>query len=164
MLSFRPIDLEADRDFILDMHCLGNYESETPWARATPYRAYREAWLTTPQPASFVKMLCDSIDRGAIAEIWEEAGKPAGFLWLSFNEIEGYGLTVAELNDIEVAPERQRVGIGTIMLQHAEDLARERGAKLLRSETGVENVPSQGVHEKAGFKVYGYRLEKRLEV
>ncbi len=79
-----------------------------------------------------------------------------------FQEIEGYDLTVAAVNDIEVVAARQRQGIGTLMLQRAEALARERGAQLLRSETGSENVASQGLHAKLGFEVFRLQYEKRL--
>ncbi len=163
MLSHRPADLTADRDFLLEMHCLGNYESDTPWARARPYVAYREEWLRTPQPQGFLDALRRSLaEARTIAEVWEEDGRPVGFLWVGLTEIEGYAVTVADVNDIEVAPQDQRRGIGTLMLQHAEALARERGAQLMRSETGIENEASQALHARLGFDVYRLQYEKAL--
>jgi GNAT superfamily N-acetyltransferase len=45
--------------------------------------------------------------------------------------------------DIAVALDYQRKGIGIMMLRHIEELAKERGATLLRSDTGIENMASQ---------------------
>jgi len=33
-------------------------------------------------------------------------------------------------------------------------LVRENGAQVLRSETGIDNVASQRLHEKSGFQTY----------
>ena len=50
MLSSRPVDLEADREIILDFHCLGNYETDTLVEKPLPFAAYRARWLATSQP------------------------------------------------------------------------------------------------------------------
>jgi ribosomal protein S18 acetylase RimI-like enzyme len=93
-----------------------------------------------------------------------DGGEVVGFLWVTFAEIEGYELTVAEVMDIELIPAYQRQGHGSMILAHAETLAIERGAQVLRSETGVENVASQALHRKAGFEVHRLRYEKLLDV
>lgn len=49
------------------------------------------------------------------------------------------------------------------MLAHAERVARERGAGLLRSEAGIENLASHGLHEKLGFDTYQLKYEKLLD-
>ena len=58
--------------------------------------------------------------------------------------------------------EFHRRGIGTQMLEHAESTARQCGADLLRSDTGMSNVPTQRVFEKRGFEVYRLQYEKLL--
>ena len=40
MTIIRPIDPERDRDTLLELHCMGNYDSETPWARTISYDDY----------------------------------------------------------------------------------------------------------------------------
>ena len=50
MFHFRTINVEVDKDSILELHCEINYESETPWARKEPYTEYRKKWLSTSQP------------------------------------------------------------------------------------------------------------------
>ena len=52
---------------------MGNYDSETPWARTISYDDYREKWLSTEQTDSFLTHLSQSMeDERTIASIWEE--------------------------------------------------------------------------------------------
>ena len=53
MLKPRRIDVDTDRETLLGFHCRGNYESESPWARATSFEDYREEWLRTSQTDVF---------------------------------------------------------------------------------------------------------------
>jgi ribosomal protein S18 acetylase RimI-like enzyme len=84
-------------------------------------------------------------------------------LWVTFTDIQDYGITIAEIMDIAVAPDYQRKGIGTMMMRHIEKLAKERGATMLRSDTGIENTASQKLHESLGFKLYRVHYEKVLQ-
>jgi ribosomal protein S18 acetylase RimI-like enzyme len=162
---FRAIDVDRDRGILLELHCRINYASDTPWARAQPYERYREKWLTTSQPESYLAHLAETLkDERTIAEMWEdEAGAVTGYLWVTFTDMADYEITVAEVMDIAVVPEYQQRGIGLEMLKHAEEVAHARGARLLRSDTGVENVASQRLHEKTGFKPYRIQYEKALD-
>jgi GNAT superfamily N-acetyltransferase len=163
MLSYRSADLKKDRDFILMMHSLGNFENDSASVRIGDLAAYRAWWGDTAQSAEFLELLAQSLeDERTIAEVWEEDGRPVGFLWVVFSRIAGYEVTVAEVNDLEVIASHQRVGIGTMLLQHAETIARERGADLLRSESGVDNDAYQGLHRKLEMVPYRLRYEKRL--
>ena len=159
----RPVDLESDRDLVFELHCLGNYEGDPDWFRGAEFEAYRTKWLSTSQPAGFLQSLADSSnDSRTIAEVWEEDGGALGFLWVRFYEIGGYGLTVAEVADIAVVPERQRLGTGSAMLTHAEELARQRGTHLLRADVGSGNTASRALHTARGFEPARLTYEKVL--
>lgn len=164
MLTPRRVDIETDRNILFEFHCRGNYESETPWAKSIPFERYREKWLSTSQPVSFLSALAESMkDEKTIAEIWEDKGQIIPYVWVTFTDIPDYNLTIAEVKDIVVAPDFQRRGIGLKVMEHVEQLARERGAQVLRSETGIDNVASQRLHEKSGFQTYGMLYEKVLD-
>ena len=62
MFRYRLIDVDEDRDLLLELHCRINYESETPWARRVLYERYREKWLSTPQPQEFLSHLAKSYE------------------------------------------------------------------------------------------------------
>ena len=163
MLTIRPVNVQTDREILLELHCNGNYESETPWARTISYEEYQKKWLRTGQLESFLAHLAESTeDARTIAEVWEENGTVAGYIWVTFKDVKDYEVTIAEVNDIAVSKSHRRKGIGTKILQHVEQLVRERGAHLLRSEAGIENVASDQLHLKAGFKPYRIEYEKAL--
>jgi len=164
MFRFRVIDINKDRDVLLEFHSRIDYESDTPFARTVSYEEYQEKWLSTSQPESYLSDLARAMkDSRTIAEILEENGVVVGYLYVTFVDIKGYGITTAELMDIAVAPDHQRRGIGLMMMERIERIAKERGATLLRSCTGIENVASQKLHEKFGFKPYRIHYEKVLQ-
>jgi len=159
----RSADLDRDRTALLELHCRGNYESETPWARLAPYQAYRQVWLATPQPAQFLGALRASLqDDRTVLDVWEVSGLVVGFLWLQLTDLPGYDAVLASVSDIAVVPEYHRRGIGGQILAYAEQAARQRGATVLRSEAGIENVASRALHERHGFGICRVILEKRL--
>jgi GNAT superfamily N-acetyltransferase len=97
-----------------------------------------------------------------IAEILEDEGRKVGYLWVTFTDIQDYNIVVAAIMDIIVTEDYRRRGVGTMMLKRIEKMAEDRGATLLRSDTGVENKASQRFHESFGFRVYRLSYEKVL--
>lgn len=167
MLSPRRLDINIDRDTLLELHCRINYESASPLARAESFDQYREKWLNTSpsQPEVFLRDLAKSMaDERTIAEIWEDNGIVVGYLWVKFSDLRwgDDNLTIAEIYDIAVTDDYQRCGIGRKLLAHAEKLAIDRGADILRSGTGIENTASQKLHKSSAFKSYYIQYEKLL--
>jgi GNAT superfamily N-acetyltransferase len=163
VLTQRSIEISKDRDFVLSLSCLREFEEMADWARPASFRQYREGWLRTHQPEAIVKDLDETMnDLRTVAEIWEEDGKPVGFLWVTFGEGEVPGRSSAEVRTLVVAPEHQRRGIGGLMLRHAEHQAQLLGATTLRSETAFDNAASLAMHGRLGFKVVSYQYEKLL--
>ena len=161
MLQYRPIDIKSDRDILLEFHCQINYKSDTQFARTTPYIQYREKWLSTSQPQSFLSHLAETMKDGkTIAEILEDDGVVVGYVWVKFTDVQDYNIMIAEIMDLVVIPDYQHQGVGTKMLEYVEEIARKRGASLLRSDTGMENIASQKFHEKLGLKPYRIQYEK----
>lgn len=163
MYTYRPITA-ADRQTILAFHCEIIYASDTPWARKVPYDHYKQQWFSTAQPNQFFSHLLETCqDARTIAEIVEDdQGKPIGYIWVVFNDIDGYNLTVAEIMDVFVIPEQRRTGLGTRLLKYIEEKAKSRGAHVLRSETGIVNKASIELHKRHGFQTYRVLLEKPL--
>ena len=165
MLNPRSINIQTDKDVLLEFHCRIDYESECAWGRSKPYEQYRKKWFSTSQPESYLKDLAESMkDERTIAEIWEDEDSVLAYLWVTFTNMPDYDISIAEINDIAVSPDFQRRGIALKLMAYIEQKARERGANLLRSGTGFENVASQGLHAKSGFQTYGIRYEKLLSL
>jgi GNAT superfamily N-acetyltransferase len=165
MLRYRPIDIRRDRQVLLVIHCQVNYASDTPQARKTPYEEYWEKWMRSPQPEQYLTRLKESLDdKRTFAEFVEdEHGTIIGYLWVIFEDIEGYDRTIAYVMDIAVMADFRGQGVGTEIMGHIEEVTRVRGANLLRSDTGIENEASQKLHEKLGFKPYHILYEKDLK-
>jgi len=162
-ITIRKIDLPKDREVVLEFHCQLNYECASPYARLVPYADYRLKWFSTSQPEKFLSHLAQTQeDERTIAEIWEHEGDTVGYLWMLFAELAEYDLVIAELMDLLVVPAYQRQGIGSQMIVRAEEHARESGADLLRSGTGIANIASQELHAKCGIQTSYIQYEKAL--
>ena len=160
----RAIDIEADRQSLLDFHYRASYQSSTPAFKTIPYEKAFAWWLGTPQVGTFLDELKKSQDDPrTIVEIWEAGGVPAGFVWVRFTDIPAYRSVFAEIEDLSVMPDHRRRGLATTIISHVEKLARERGAGILRSGTGIDNEASRKLHEKLGFEAIHVNFEKSLE-
>jgi ribosomal protein S18 acetylase RimI-like enzyme len=163
VLSQRPADLETDREFILDLGCMGSYESLPSWYRDRSYRAYRETWFNSTLPKIFLGDLAASMrEPRTLAEIWHEDNQRAGFLWMTFEDAS-LGQVIATIHDLIVEPGHQRRGIGRMMLRAAAEQAKSRKASILRVETSVENPASQAIYEREGFTLARLLFEKVLD-
>lgn len=60
-----------------------------------------------------------------------------------------------EIVNLAVAPQFQRHGIGTALLVHAVDTAREAGFRILEIGTGDTSVGQIALYERCGFIRYG---------
>jgi GNAT superfamily N-acetyltransferase len=161
-MNIRKIDLVKDRQTLLDFHCTINYTSAVPVVRrAYTSEQFREMWMTSRGPDEFISALATSLkDHRTIAEFWENGDTVAAYVWVILHDWPGD--PDAEINDILIVPEFQRRGIATQMIKHVEDLAHERGATVLRSGTGIENMASRELHAKLGFQTCHMDFEKEI--
>lgn len=142
---------------------MASYESVPAWYRDTSYRAYRDSWFASTFPQQVLSDLSESLKEPRnVVEVWLEDGQPAGLLWLDFAE-SPQGRTIATLRNLVVEPGHQRRGIGKMMLQTVETLAKERHAGIMRVETSVENEATQAIYQKQGFTVARLIYEKVLD-
>ena len=163
MLSQRALDLDSDREFLLELGCMASYESIPAWYRTGSYRAYREKWYKSALPKLFLGDLAASLrEERTTAEVWLEDNQRAGFLWMTYGD-SPHGLIVATLHNLIVEPSHQRRGIGKMMLHAAAGYAREHKAGILRVETSVENSASQAIYAREGFTVARLMYEKILD-
>jgi ribosomal protein S18 acetylase RimI-like enzyme len=157
------LDIESDRVFLLNSHFDAIYESGTPLFRSNPMEKARKQWLETSQVEEYLSSLGKSLDdKRTIAEIWEDNGLPIAYVWVKFTDLVDYHFTFAEVVEIAVKPEYRRRGIATKIMNHVEQVAKARGADVLRSGTGIDNRASRKLHEKLGFQTIYLDYEKPL--
>jgi GNAT superfamily N-acetyltransferase len=161
MVTFRPIDLEADREFILEVRVQTLFQDETPWARSPGLPSYRRWYLTSRHPDQFFKLLARSLrDPRTIADVVEVDGTAAGFVWATFVDVPESDFTYLELRAMGLRPEFQRQGLGRVTAAHVDEVAIERGADAARSFAGIENEASIAFHRSLGFEPIEIRYEK----
>jgi aminoglycoside 6'-N-acetyltransferase I len=86
----------------------------------------------------------------------EPAGRLVGFIEVSLRS-HADGCDVAQpVGFVEgwyVVPAYRRKNVGARLLGQAEQWARERGCCEMASDTWIDNIESQQVHERLGFEV-----------
>ena len=164
-LIHRSIDFDRDREYVLECHCRINYACDCPWARKISYQQYRDEWFRMKsQIDGFYSYLQETAaNPGTIAEIIEdEQGRRIGYLWAPFQSDEESGFRFAEIQDVFVEEAFRKRGIAEKLFRYAEENAIRHGARVLRSGTGCENLPSIRLHEKMGYYQYRYEFEKEF--
>lgn len=98
-----------------------------------------------------------------VAEVGEQA---VGFVCVYFaRDWDTYLSSItyyAYISDMAVLPTQRSHGIGTALLQRAEEYAREHGAPLLKLEVLARNQKAIDVYRRAGFRPYDMVLLKEL--
>lgn len=166
MLHYRPIDIKKDKKIILELQCRINYACDTPYSRKLypTYEKYHKKWMSTEQTKVFLSRLRKSLkNKRTIAKIVEDKGKVVGYFWVQFFDIIGYDETYVEISELCVFPEYQRKGFATKMIKYIEGITKKRGVHLIRSGTGILNLPSQKLHKKLGYKPIRTEYEKILK-
>jgi GNAT superfamily N-acetyltransferase len=161
--SIKNIDITKDKDLIQNYHCKVNFACDSDWAIKVGYETYSKKWFLTNQPEEFYNTLIESIrDTRTIAIICEINGEHIGYLWVKFEDVLDYNLTIAEIEDLFIEEKWRGNGFAKKLLNYAESKCKESGANILRSGTGINNIASIKIHEKSGFKKYRVELEKLL--
>jgi ribosomal protein S18 acetylase RimI-like enzyme len=129
-----------------DCHTSNNFRDSRP--TYADFRAeFRERGVWDESRRLIMKSLEDQ--RTILVIIETEDGTRVGFCWVVF--ADWYEQHAAEINDLYVEEPFRRRGAAMKILGHVEKTARQRGANLLISSTGVDNLISQRLHEKYGF-------------
>ncbi len=135
----------------------------TPVARALI--AELEATLEHPEYPpeaqygySVEKLITEGV---AFFTIWVN-NEPAGCGGIQF-----YGDEYGELKRMYVRPTYRGLGLGKKLIEHLEEVARQRGVNVLRLETGTFQHEAIGLYEKMGFRqipVFGEYRESAVNV
>jgi ribosomal protein S18 acetylase RimI-like enzyme len=78
-------------------------------------------------------------------------GKPAGFTQLYPLISSGRAIKNWLLNDLYVAPEYRKQGVGEALIKAAMEFATADGAAFLQLETAIDNYNAQRLYENIGF-------------
>jgi ribosomal protein S18 acetylase RimI-like enzyme len=91
-----------------------------------------------------------------------ESGERAGLLWFGTNRNLITGEDEAWIYNVSVVPEYQGQGVGALLVQHAEELAREGGHRVLGLMVSEHNERAQRLYEKVQFQTTNRVMRKFL--
>ena len=95
--------------------------------------------------------LIESAENGTKFFIAEIYGKISGYIGINTVLDEGY------ITNIAVFPEYRKMGIGTALLAHTEEFAKNIGLSFITLEVRESNTAAISLYEKHGFKKQGQR-------
>ncbi len=81
-----------------------------------------------------------------------EDDEPVGFAQLYPLISSGRAIKNWVLNDLYVAPDHRKKGIGEALIKTAKEFAASTGAKFIQLETAFDNFTAQRLYENTGFK------------
>ena len=117
------------------------------------FDAYRGFYGRAPDPALAARFVGERLQRrdSIILIAVDDAGTGGGFaqLYPTFSSVRA--APVAILNDLFVAPEARRQGLGRALLDASVTAARDSGAVLVKLSTALTNLPAQRLYESAGW-------------
>src|SRR5262249_47507434 len=131
------------------------------------FDAYRQFYDQPPDPDGARRFLAERLSRGeSVVYAVVEGGRAIGFtqLYPSFSSASMRPIWI--LNDLFVAEDARRRGVGGRLLRAARDHAMKTGAARLALSTAVTNTAAQALYERDGwrrdttFLHYEYQLPK----
>ncbi len=67
-----------------------------------------------------------------------------------------------EIDNLVVDPAQRSAGIGSLLIQHLENLARDRDCKLVVLDSYTANHPSHRLYHRLGFEIRGFHFVKSI--
>lgn len=67
-----------------------------------------------------------------------------------------------EIDNLVVAPEARSMGIGTLLIEHLEALAKERDCNVLVLDSYASNHPSHRLYHRLGFEIWSFHFIKPI--
>ncbi|MCB0465799.1 MAG: GNAT family N-acetyltransferase [Aequorivita sp.] len=117
------------------------------------FDGYRVFYKQTSDPEAVRKFLKERLtNQDSILFIClDNSDKGLGFtqLYPSFSSVSMQRTYI--LNDLFVAPEARKKGVGEALMQHAKQFAMKKKSKGLTLETAIDN-PAQTLYKKLGWK------------
>ena len=117
------------------------------------FNAYRQFYRLPSEPERVRRFLLERFEHHqSVILLAFEYAAAVGFIQLYPSFSSGAMARIFILNDLFVAPEARRRGVGSALLQAAAEYGRSSGALQLVLSTEVTNTTAQAVYERIGWK------------
>ena len=120
---------------------------------AALFDGYRQFYRKAPDPAAARAFVAERIEAGDSA-IWvaEDDGELVGFtqLYPLFSSVRMRRVWL--LNDLYVAPDARRGGVGRTLMEAARQFASDDGAVAIQLATEWDNAAGRALYESLGYE------------
>jgi ribosomal protein S18 acetylase RimI-like enzyme len=98
------------------------------------------------------------------AELWvlEDEGKYQGHLWLTVRDDARHGTPTLQVTTLGVAREARGKNYGRLLMQKAEQEAKERGIEVIALEVAGNNRRARDLFRDLGYDTIRRTMQKRL--
>lgn len=107
-------------------------------------------------------LLADDPDKSVLVAV-DTSGKPCGFIHLTMQPDYYTGDLNAHITDIVVIAEAEGQGVGKLLMEKADEWAREKQARWITLNAFEGNSHARKVYEKAGYEIEWIRYLKQLK-
>ena len=91
-----------------------------------------------------------------------DEGQIVGFLWLVICENSWTGERYGYINNLYIMPPRRSLGLGTELMQQADDFFRSRRIKRARLTVTAANTAAGHLYQRCGYSIARWEMEKEL--
>lgn len=113
---------------------------------------YQRFYGGDPDPArnaAFFRRFLEPSDEGLLLGAWEDADLLGhACLYWTFSSVSAEEVVL--LNDLFVREQHRGSGVGRLLIDAAVDVARARGARVVRWYTALDNRDAQRAYERVG--------------
>ena len=151
-IRFRPATTHEDREM----------EFQTTWASLDPIDQQRLTRATVREALNVTLEILLERPGNRIIIAEDAAGERLGLLWFGINRNMISGEEEAWVYNVTVVPGQQGRGIGQRIMQHAEEMARAGGFRILGLMVSSHNQPAIRLYEKLAFRTTTQVMRKQL--
>ncbi len=95
--------------------------------------------------------ILESHSNSTLFLLFEEKDKVLGYVGLQIVLDEGY------ITNVAVTENARKKGVGTALISHLKEVAKEKGLRFISLEVRESNLPAITLYKKQGFKTVGKR-------
>lgn len=88
--------------------------------------------------------------------------EPIACLWLGNAVDQADGERIAHIFLLYVAPKHRKQGIGSVLVQQAEQWAKQRGDRRISLQVFSNNTPALNLYQKLGYQTFSLSMQKSL--
>lgn len=144
---------ESDHSFIFDL---------SPYLAEVAQLTWHTDEVVRKMQDDYIAEMLASTSQPNTTLIAEVDNKPLGFIHVRTIKDSISGETCGTVPLLAVSPTSQGLGLGKLLIEHAENWAKKLGCRLLHLEVFANNKKAEGFYQNMGFKAETVHMIKPI--